>query len=375
MSLVIVGVSTRAIAQSACRAGYDVRTVDFFGDYDQKLCCPNVSLRRDLGRPLSAWSFLDAAFSGGGACHDTEGVVYLANLENHPEVIAAFERRTHVLGNGAQTVAAVRRWEAVATCLAGCGIRTPHTVSSGALPAAGRWLVKPRRSGGGHGVRFWDGESLRPGWVLQEYVPGIPCSVSFVADGQRAVLLGASEQLLGCEEFGAGGFRYCGNIFPLHAASAGAADLLARLQQMVDAIIDRFRLAGVGGVDFVLSDGDAVPVEVNPRYTGAMELIERATGVSIFDAHMRALDADLPREMRTVDGYWGKAIVFARRNGVVRCADRWLERGVCDVPVDGEELSTGHPVCTVIARGRTRDACFATLVAKAREIEEDLDER
>ena len=370
----IVGVSTRAVAQSACRVGYHIRTVDFFGDYDQKRCCPNVSLRRDLGQPFSAWGLFRAAWldSGGTQCPD--GVVYLATLENHPEVITAFEQRTHVLGNSATTVAAVRDWETLAACAARVGVRTPQTLAAGRPAGRGKWLAKPRRSGGGHGIRVWRGEALGGGWLVQECISGTPCSVAFAADGRRAVVLGISEQLIGRREFGARGFRYCGNIFPLSHTPAGLSTLMARLQDQVSEFARTFGLVGVGGIDFVLAEGEPVVLELNPRYTGSMELVERATGASIFDVHMRALRGDLPDPytFQGTGGYWGKAIVFARRDGVARGTDRWLEREVCDVPFDGDRIRARSPICTVVARGPTRDACLETLRARADEIQEDL---
>jgi len=114
---------------------------------------------------------------------------------------------------------------------------------------------------------------------VQEHIAGIPCSVAFVADGRGAVILGFSEQLIGRHDFGARGFRYCGNIFPL------AADLSAFgsvLPDLVTGLTQAFGLVGVGGVDFVLTETGPVVLEVNPRYTGSMELIEHATGMSIF---------------------------------------------------------------------------------------------
>ena len=44
-------------------------------------------------------------------------------------------------------------------------------------------------------------------------------------------------------------------------------------------LADRFELSGLFGVDFIL-DGDQVwTLEVNPRYTASVEIVERATGI------------------------------------------------------------------------------------------------
>ena len=60
------------------------------------------------------------------------------------------------------------------------------------------------------------------------------------------------------------------------------ADAIARVAASA------FGLVGVGGVDFV-DDGRVMhPIEVNPRWTASMELVERARGLSVFGAHARA---------------------------------------------------------------------------------------
>ena len=44
--VLIVGVSTRALAESACRAGWRCASVDAFGDLDQKARVDNIALTR-----------------------------------------------------------------------------------------------------------------------------------------------------------------------------------------------------------------------------------------------------------------------------------------------------------------------------------------
>ncbi len=371
MTVLILGVSTRAIAQSATRASYDVRTIDFFGDRDQERCCPNLSLRRDLQVPFSAWELFRAALRDDA--QPVDGVVYLANLENHPDVIAALATRFRVLGNASATVASVRNWETLAASVNGLGFATPRTLRTEDAPSERRWLSKPRRSGGGAGIRPWQGEPLRRGRIVQEYVEGPPCSVTFAADGKRAIVLAINEQLIGRREFGATGFQYCGNILPLAAGRDPA--LADRLQVLVDGLVRDFGLVGVGGVDFVLADEQPVILEVNPRYTGSMELIERATGLSVFETHLHAIDGMLPETgmLRAFTGYWGKAIVFASRPIVMADHESWLERGLCDVPHAGDRIEAGQPVCTVMAQGTTRELCLAALAAGAKEVYRELD--
>jgi len=247
-----------------------------------------------------------------------------------------------------------------------------------------RWLAKRRRSGGGHGVRAWTpGEPLARGSVLQERIDGTPGSVVFVADGAgRAVPIGMSRQLVGETAFGARGFTYCGSIL------GGAGDpqfdedasLLASAAALATAAADAFALVGVGGVDFIARRGEAVPVEVNPRYSASMELVERAYGLSVFAEHARACEGgslpafDLARARGAGGGAVGKAIVYARRDLVLGDTAGWLDDdSLRDVPHSGERVPAGRPICTVLARGDDAADCQAALERRAALVYEEAE--
>jgi predicted ATP-grasp superfamily ATP-dependent carboligase len=46
--ILVVGLSTRAIAESAVRGGHRVVTLDYFGDRDQRALVENHALLRDF---------------------------------------------------------------------------------------------------------------------------------------------------------------------------------------------------------------------------------------------------------------------------------------------------------------------------------------
>lgn len=387
MRILITGVSTRAIAESACAAGYDVITLDYFGDADQKRLCQNYSLKRDFGLPFGPTQLYRASRNLA-----FDAVVYLSNLENYPDIVEKLTAGTKgkkgrlLLGNSPTVLARVRHWPTVADALQRQGVHTPETIYPGQplhLPCRGiegdaggegRWLRKPIRSGGGHRITFWPSDR-KPGkgYLLQEYIPGLAASASFVANGRECVVLGVTEQLIGTPEFGAQGFHYCGNILPLapppHEEKRGG-DVLAQVRHISAALTREFGLVGVNGFDFVLYEGRVIPVEVNPRYSASMELIEWAYGLSIFDMHVRAI---MRGELLEVvpdapQGFYGKAIVYAREAGHAPDTTGWLERGIRDVPFPGEVLRPGGPICTVLASAPTRDACFASLVVQAKTL-------
>jgi predicted ATP-grasp superfamily ATP-dependent carboligase len=240
-----------------------------------------------------------------------------------------------------------------------------------------RWLLKPLASGGGHGVRPWCDEARLPrGFYLQELVEGTPGSIVFVAAGGRAVPLGVSRQLMGEQAFGATPYRYCGSILAAASDAQFARDeaLVDHACVLAQAVAEEFNLVGVNGIDFMACDEVPCTLEVNPRWSASMELVERAYGMSVFGAHAAACrDGRLPAfdlaHARRDVGAVGKAVVFARRDVTIGDTATWLaDATVRDVPHPGEHIAADRPLCTVFAAGRDGEACHAALVRRAERI-------
>jgi predicted ATP-grasp superfamily ATP-dependent carboligase len=375
----VLGVSTRAMVESAVRGGHDVVAVDFFGDRDQARTAESYALQRDLGLPLTAEGLAEAARRV-----SADAVVYGSNLENHPEVVADLACRCRLLGNPAEVLREVRDWALLRRFCGEAGIAHPVTLLRGEerRAARGRWLRKRLRSGGGHGIAEWDGRALDDAHLLQAEVDGRAASVAFVADGKESHVFGITEQIIGRSALGGSGFAWCGNLLPLELNDADAASVRAQIDQMATRLTRRFGLVGVNGLDVVVGrdpEGVARPylIEVNPRFSGSMELAERAFGVNVFSLHVEGLAGRLPRASaadRAADGCLGKGIVYARRPVVVPDTEEWLVRGVRDVPSSGQRIAAGHPVCTVLARGRDRQACLAGLFSAAAAVYRDTEE-
>ncbi len=345
------------MAESAARAGYDVTSLDAFGDLDQHAGVRALSLPRDFGV-----EFGPAAAAAAARSIETDAVTYLSPFENHPRAVERLADGRMLWGNGAEVL---RR------------VRDPQALPSLETVGSDRWLLKPRASGGGHAIRWWArGDPVPVGWHVQRFVDGVPGSIVFVvAAGGGCIPLGLTTQLVGERAFGTTGFRYCGNILRPQRGPASVMDSAVALARDV---ARRFPLVGVNCLDFIEHRGVAVPIEINPRWSASVELVERAYGVSVFAAHAAACtSSELPvfdLAAQPDDGATGKAVVFARHD--VTCGDTrpWLEDpDVRDVPHAGEQIPAGRPVCTVFARGATFEACRAALVTRANRVYETLE--
>jgi hypothetical protein len=321
-----------------------------------------------------------------------EAVVYVASFENHPRAVRTLAAGRALWGNPPEVLERVRDPLLVAATLARLGLATPAVRAaaprSGGGGGGGRsWLAKPRASGGGSGVVAWrPGRRVPRDVYFQERIAGVPGSIVFAADGRRAVPLGLTRLLAGERAFGATGFRYCGNILVGRGDAVFTDDvrLCARAIALAEAVTGAFGLVGVNGIDFIARRGTPYPIEVNPRYTAAMELVERAYGLSIFDIHARACAGRLPAfdlaaarhappphsPARAI----GKAILYARGDVVLKDTRPWLEDdSVRDVSAPGERCRRGQPICTIFAAGRDAAECRAALGRRAAALYAELD--
>ena len=376
--VLIAGISTRAAVESACRAGFDVTSIDAFADLDQPNSARALSLARDFGAPYSARNAARAA-----STIDCDAVVYLSNFENHPRSVATLTAGRALWGNTPDVLRRVRNPLRLSRTLESRGFKTPRVSLDAPGDPCGRdieWLIKPRASGGGHGVRSWRPAGAVPRrCYLQQRIDGQAGSVVFVAARGRALVLGFSRLLVGDAVFGVSGYRYCGNILASAEDDSFLRHRTESLSALATAMAEEFGLVGVNAIDFVAHDGVPYVIEVNPRWSASMELIERSYGLSIFAAHASAcMDGELPdfEPARTQQcrGVLGKAVVFARRDVVLGNPSGWLkDEDIRDVPRPGERIAAGHPICTVFATGETVEGCRETLRVRAAGIHAELD--
>lgn len=349
------------LADLARRDGRPVLAFDLFGDLDLQRHASRVV----TGGGLSA--LVDAA-----TAEPPGGVVYGASFENHPALVARLAERHELLGNAPGTLRAVRDPVRLGATLRDAGFPYPRTSVTAPGERTHRWLRKPLRGGGGTRVHEWRGGALPAGTFVQERIDGLACSAAAVGDGVKAVVLGLSEQLVGQRAFGVRGYRWCGNLVPPRLPAGEREALLGQARAICSYLAGAFALRGLFGVDFMWDSERAWTIEVNPRPTASLEAIETAYGVDVFDAHLRACAGELPRIVAERSGAAGKAVLFATEDVTIGDSERWLERGVRDVPHPGERIAAGHPICTVLTTAATSHDALAGLEEQAERLRAEL---
>jgi predicted ATP-grasp superfamily ATP-dependent carboligase len=368
--LLLTGASVRSAAFSALRAGLRPWCADLFADADLRLICqvlkvpagcyPDGLVELFATAPPGPW-------------------LYTGALENRPRLVDRLSRGRILWGNRGEVLRRVRSPFLLAECLKAAGLPHPVVRRSFPLPSAGRWLAKPRDGAGGRGITFLRGKPVRRRgrWYFQQYIEGEAQSAIYRGDGERVRLLGVTRQLVGESWLHAGPFRYCGSIGPLPLTRQLRRAYLLLGQSLVAG----FGLRGLFGVDCVVRDGVPYPVEVNPRYTASMEVLEHALGVPLMALHRQVFDPVPPSfKQRRVPGFVGKAILFARQAltfpaegpwsaSLHRPANLWKLPAFADIPAPGTSITARRPVLTYFAQADSVAACLQALRQKAAELD------
>ncbi|MDQ2766616.1 MAG: hypothetical protein M3Y30_05625, partial [Gemmatimonadota bacterium] len=119
-AVLLAGVSVRALAESAVRAGAKVIALDAYGDLDLRRIARVVAIPRD-----GSARFDQMAVARAGAAIDAGAVAYASSFENAPEAVDVLARGRTLLGNASAVLRRVRDPLALARALPRLGAHTP----------------------------------------------------------------------------------------------------------------------------------------------------------------------------------------------------------------------------------------------------------
>ncbi len=273
-SVLLCGASVRSLAESAILAGLRPLCVDFFEDSDL-----SQLLSGGRGRFLGQiHSFTDLPRLT-HSVRTSVPLLWTGGIENHSDVLRVMARRRPVIGPDPEIIDRLRDPARLLQWLTDAGLASPRLASQSSADPLCEWLQKPMASSGGIGIRQYfaaggpeSGTLPMPSTLehLQEYIDGIPMSALLCSTQQGVTLIGQSLQLTGWPSLGASGFLFCGNAGPVDPGNL----VTHQVQAAADAIVRQTGLRGVFGVDFILRQGVAWFLEVNPRLTASHMLYE-----------------------------------------------------------------------------------------------------
>ena len=365
MKVLVIGVNTRHIACSASRAGYTVYTLGRFNDVDLKACSDRSVIHdmpdvHDLDLPELIPIFrtllpVDFIVLGPGFEH-------LGNwVEEITGNVPVLNNPPHIFTNISD-----KAW--LAKKLKILNLPHPFTVPLDSLKTPEDWtggypaIIKPRFGAGGMENRLViDLKDLEmtmnvldsSQYLLQEYINGTVTSVSIISTGKQAVAIAVNEQLAGIDTLTGMPFAYCGNITPY------ISEYNDWMRETSMNLAKELALVGSNGVDFIITDKGPVVLEVNPRFQGSIDTVERSTGLNIFRLHHESFQGKLP-VCGDSQCFSIKTIFFAPRRLVVEkrvydyLVQCYNEGTAADVPSKGTVCEKDEPVVSFLSEGSSR---------------------
>ncbi len=431
----LFGASVRAAAESAKNAGYEVYAIDRFGDRDtlrvvqQHLSLPDFDqiterefeeFRRSAIQWTQSMPFL---IVGGVRAADRLIRSLKPTLTSQTQLLiesAAKLRAIDVLQEACRNTL-FRLPET--RFLTAQEIQQSHGKSISVSPVD-RYLIKSNGDSGGLGVQWFggDGSGGQPcssdAVVLQRWVPGRLFGSVFLSNGTEVGLLGTCRGRF--TRYPNLPFVYCGSVGPV-AIEPAIQDALLEVSAR---LVQQTGFRGIFNIDWLgCRQGPPSLIEVNPRWTASVELVERhwrerltlnpleMPCFSVLDWTMQAIEGhplprylekrtlDLPLSHRssglivtggaestafnsmgtpssrnvsdpnlTIDNPEGlscfvKRIIFSRRDQLF-CPDHLsfdLVSGesLHDIPFDATPIRKGEPVCTLITRIPANSQCLS----------------
>jgi uncharacterized protein len=357
LSLIVAGISARALAVAARRAGFAAVAIDAFGDLDTREAChESVVMENAIG----GFANVDLAAAVAARARDNAaiGFVYGAGFDDCPQRLAQIEMTTPILGSSAKAMSLAKDPRFFARACADAKLSHPE-IAFETPDGPSRWVIK--RRGGSGGLHVRTGSKAR--WLgaddyWQRHIEGRSVSLLFVRDSRALTPVAWSEQWTApCAQ---APFRYGGAAGPID----GPADLLDGLAALTNALGVR----GLASADF-RDDGERFwLLEVNPRPGATLDLFDEDAD-PLLARHLAAV-ADQSAPPPKSRSPTAAEIVYADSSFVVP-AKEWPD-WTADRPAPGSRIPRGSPICTVSAAGPNVAAARADVNGRAERIRSEF---
>lgn len=338
----IAALTGRALAQSASRAQLPVVVLDLYNDVDTRRVATRARAVVAHNESFDAKALLKAAkeLCPVQAC---AGLIEGSGFEDRPELLRQLAHARRLYGNTPEIVALLKDPARFFPLLDRLAI--PHPEVSLQPPRKARgWLSKKTGGNGGGHVLLAAGTVADSQHYYQRLESGRSMSVTFLANGKEAHIIGFNEQWT----VSAGSpFRYAGAVNHAEPPQALRAEIVTKLNLLVA----ETGLAGLNGMDFLLCGDHYSVLEVNPRPCATMDLYDADYAQGLFAWHLLACEGRLPEPPQLARKIIrAHAVVYAEQAFSIPANLKFPE-WASDIPQAGSEFAPGAPVCMVHAEG------------------------
>ena len=236
-----------------------------------------------------------------------------------------------------------------------------------------QFILKPLQGSGGYDINLLDNDVdiqiNKDEFILQEFISGINLSSSVLSTKSDAKTI-INTRLLTERDFeNKNSFIYIGNILPLTSKSIMADvndidDINKTMNKTSENLIREFNLVGSNGVDYILNENGLYIIEINPRLQGTFECAELSLGINMLDAHIKACKGELIK-IPQVKKYSYKKIIYSPARMKYEKID--LDN-IYDLPHIGSITEKSQPLLTIIDKDDDFEKLFEKVESASKKV-------
>ncbi|CCU78271.1 hypothetical protein HSACCH_00531 [Halanaerobium saccharolyticum subsp. saccharolyticum DSM 6643] len=396
-NLIITSFSSRAAAECfSTFKNLNIYCFDFFGDLDLKeIVDYSFSLKEkklvfkteELYKAIKKFLVQNK--------NQNYYLIYGSDWDNHPELLYKLEQfeNLKLRGNSAAVISKLNKKESLKNLFQiaeNFGFKTPELFLSHKKiinfqrQAKNDFLIKPYHSGGGLEIKtikelknkekkFKDiFTKKKDDFYLEEFIEGENRSCQFAADGENAEIMAFTRELKAAEvnPYLKKSFKYAGNILIKEEKKE-----IEIIEKFIKNITSRYSLQGINGIDYIKNNQGIFFIELNPRFTAAVELLIPFFQEDFLKIYLKNEVANdyLIKYLQKDFAFSTKLIYYAEQNFKLKhdlrkifqriknnkIANNFIDSKIeiKDLPIKGEKFDKGDPVFTLIIKTKNKN-CY-----------------
>ena len=223
------------------------------------------------------------------------------------------------------------------------------------------------------------------GFYFQKRLPGVTIGVTFLTSEFGSTIVGATAAWTPDAKLPGTNYAYCGSYGPI----ALLDEQLIKLQCFATIAGKESGLLGLWQADFLLHLAELTLLEINPRWSASMDILDVCLDHCLVELHYACIDRSVSQATfrkyangcnnvakKTMDRMLGKLIVYANDSFEVthsQSDEWWLQRWECDlsavvnrcqfadIPSAGSAITKGDPLLTVLTTGSSIESILCEL--------------
>lgn len=179
----------------------------------------------------------------------------------------------------------------------------------------------------------------------------------------EALSVAVNEQLIGISWLSRLPFAYCGNVTPFRTDQAEEMEALA------EELVLEFKLLGSNGVDFLVTERGPIVLEINPRFQGSLDTVEKAMNINLFEAHAGCFRGELPEKPKA-KCFAARGVIYSDRELFIdrKLMDLILREKGADIPFSGTVIEPDEPLTSLFTCAPTREEAVLSLKKGANRV-------